>query len=381
MTSEGSVVHHQCPVVEPNAKLFNMQQVNAVPRMLKIKQEPFINVKQEIVESARVFAQPGVDFVPDSDAFCEFCDAYFINNVELKNHIVKYHSNDSENDEIPNNCEIMEIITLENAFINLAEEDNGGERHDDLQHSSDMIPLEQVLKVEHLTEYEQREQREQSRQTTLVLDEHCYSRLPEDTNAGIDLPLESTPNEFQYDNPAIQSITTFSEPIQSYQQTILDPELPSLYQCLECSQQFTCQTLLDEHIPTHRSIVSLSSSIESNQVNNHSSLRQRRLRSVKCKYCTKRFASNSALAKHHKTRCRHQSRRTAFRCRICRRLFAKVSRLRMHESNCAKANGKKAMQERVRKMECNKVGGRYACSLCDQTYGRRSNFVSEIYCN
>lgn len=356
---DANIVQTQCQVDEPNAQLESsfdcMQPPNFVPRMFKIKQEPFINVKQEIVESARSVANPGHDLIPDSDAFCEFCEAYFTNNLELKNHIVKYHSNDDGHQPVPNSCEIMEIITLGNAFINLAEEDNGAERLDaDLQHSSDMIPLEQVLKVEHLTEYEQREQREQIRQVSVVLDEHCYSRLQE-TGAPT---MESPDEQFRYGNPEIYTITSPADGDQSFQQA----ELSILYQCSDCCQQFACQNLLDEHIQIHTKSDGLDLEMESTDL---------------LKPAPKRFASSQALDGRLKSRrCRRQRSRRAFRCRLCRRLFGKLSRLRMHESHCVRSNGKKARQERVRNMECTKIGGRFVCSLCDRTYGRRSNFVS-----
>lgn len=372
-------------VDEPHSRLvgnFNAQQINTAPRIFKIKQEPFVNVKQEIVDSTRAVAQSaGIDFVPDSDAFCEFCDAYFINNVELKNHIVKYHSNDSESEPVQNNCEIMEIITLGNAFINLAEEDNnnGGERdgHHDLDHSSDMIPLEQVLKVEYLTEYEQREQREQNRQSSFVLDEHCYSRLPDAPQPPLDAVVaESAHNEhystldYMHDINDNALIGT-SEPIDSsqLQQTILDAESSTLYQCAECSQQYTDQTLLDDHIAAHQGanddlLTTLAI------IPRH---RHRQRAAVKCVRCHKRFASKLAMTSHLKARCV----RRVLRCRLCRRVFSKVSKMRLHESHCGKSTGRRAVQERVRRMECNQVGGRFACTLCDRTYTRRSNFVSE----
>lgn len=363
--AEGSIV--QSLEDEPTNS-YTKAYVNLAPRMIKIKQEPFINVKQEIVESARSnIARHGIDFVPESDAFCEFCDAYFTNNIELKNHILKYHSNDGEGEPFTNNCEIMEIITLGNAFINLAEEENGGDRHEDMQHSSDMIPLEQVLKVEHLNEYEQREQREQTRQMAFVLNEHCYSRFPIST-VPEQLALELPSNELQYDNSEIQSISTCVEPMQNYQKHNAESEQSIVYQCTDCSLQFTDQNLLDEHIVTHKPN-DLPVEIESTNS-------RHRLHSVRNIRCNKRFASNRSMASSRlRMRCRQRSKR-AFICTLCRHVFAKMARLLIHQQKCIKLNGKKALQERVRYMECKKINGRFACSLCDRTYTRRSNFVS-----
>ncbi len=112
---------------------FNECSKESTTKPILIKQEPIVNIKQEIFEFNKSTARNEDDYHPlngqdyytdaESDAYCEFCDVYFINNVELKNHIVDFHSDNPCNPrDRANNCEIMEIITLENAaFIDLDE--------------------------------------------------------------------------------------------------------------------------------------------------------------------------------------------------------------------------------------------------------------------
>lgn len=160
-----------------------------------IKQEP-INVKQEIMEitnkrsaiqseyissplnSFSVFAQNlpdairnmptstasfmsttlerGMQFTRGSghtNSFCGFCDRIFVNNFELESHACN-RGNRRKRDN-SNNCEIMEIITLNNSmsFIDLAEDE--------------YAPMNRAMKVEHLSEFERRER---------IESDHAYAK-------------------------------------------------------------------------------------------------------------------------------------------------------------------------------------------------------------
>lgn len=287
---------------------------NQLPKIVHIKQEPVLllaNVKQEFSDSNRTsvahlpikFAS-NMEFQPDADAFCETCDVYFINNLELKTHIINCHKSalvsspdltKTDPHDLPSqsnsNCEIMEIITLENAFINLAEEAEPDCALDDglTATAYDMIPLERVLKVEHFNDYEQREL-----QLTVIRREHNYNRRLEVSELPArslgDFKQEFKTNESTMEAAVVlQSLSTLmpansallaeqvsnaSDHTKHMNKPVDRPtQQPSVYQCDKCLLQYACLSTLNQHIEaTHRQF--------------------------KCSQCERRFSSRMQRLQH-----------------------------------------------------------------------------------
>lgn len=410
-----------------------------------IKQEPIFKVKQEIVDNNRNCAITE-DFnrypndhnhlFPENDAFCEFCDAYFINNLELKNHILKYHSDATH--EVPNNCEIMEIITLENAFIDLAENCIEGEDDNEPQHhtqqnqehetymqqynSGQYVPLDQVLKVEHFSDYEQREQ-------LFLLNtihmEHNYSNSCEDT----ELQTPATITVLKQEPIVLQSLQPLkifesSHINEQYAETVATKiSLSKLYDCTKCTAQFDSQTNLAAHQTELHYPHMKQCSICMVEFKNiyqylmhktkclgtryHSGSKKLAI-TLKCSDCLVAFASKLALNNHKRYICPNR-RGLSYHCRYCKVAFAKWISMRHHVKKCSrrfpdivhqeieissveeitkinqpniKVEEKKQRQKlRLKLLENGNLSiketenGRFACHLCSRTYSRRSNLV------
>lgn len=380
-----------------------------------IKQEPIVKVKQEVMDSFRTglvaqehatakAAVVPVDLFPENDAFCEFCDVYFINNVELKNHIVNFHTDDSR--EVPNNCEIMEIITLENAFVDLAGNcvddeydqqnmeqatEHSVEQHDKANY---YIPLEHVLKVEHLNDYEHREQ---LRLLNAIQNDHSYAQI---SSNGVFMPLNESGLK-QEPSSALQQLTDTSFKVFE-SSTRDDQRLDDVYKekksycqtsrkCSTCS--IKCKSVY--HLLVHKK--------------KHRKAEVRRsLQNRQCYDCKTTFTSKLALKNHKRLLCHV---RKSLTCSACQMNFRKLVLLRIHMKRCPKRNGSSdavlsideqplhpeevihleteteatpEAHQRFTKAITNELGistvrplqtGRYACDQCNRSYGRRSNLV------
>ncbi|XP_055838926.1 zinc finger protein 473 [Episyrphus balteatus] len=79
-------------------------------RQLKIKQEPVVNVKQEVAEHFDSFLSDELEEEQDCEQKFSFCDFPMLNTQD-----------------IINNCDIMEIINLDDPFIDIPDDENGNE--------------------------------------------------------------------------------------------------------------------------------------------------------------------------------------------------------------------------------------------------------------
>lgn len=375
-----------------------------------IKQEPIVKVKQEVLDSFRTglvaheqasakAAVVPVDLFPENDAFCEFCDVYFINNVELKNHIVYYHSDNSR--EVPNNCEIMEIITLENAFVDLADNcaDDEYDHHiidqaTDHSETNYYVPLEHVLKVEHLNDYEHREQLRLL--NAAIQNDHSYAQI---SSNGVFMPLNECGLK-QEPSTALQQLTDTSFKVFE-SSTSDDQRLDNVYDekksnskntraCSICSIKFKSVYHLLLHNKKHR----------------RPEVR-RSLKNRQCYDCRATFTSKLALKNHKRLLCHV---RKSLTCSVCQTSFHKLVLLRIHMKRCPKRHGSadgvmvldqqpfhseevihfeteatstinKVLQRFTKSITSEIVAvrplqnGRYACDQCNRSYGRRSNLV------
>lgn len=338
---------------------------------LFIKQEPVVNVKQEIVESNKNYATIaptititsnstnnqqliGNELPDESDRFCECCDAYFINNFELKSHIVNFHSDNPR--EVANNCEIMEIITLEDAFIDLDEnaENEHCMNHQEIIENS--VPIERQLKVEYdyydeanIQYHSQIEEPFELEIAEQLIDniyhDHCYNRLLNDFENADDgtknvLKEEQEPsgvtqivpyrndielNEHEQVPLAFETIPTIYD-ISDYRTdhsvTIL-PQIPLTPQgrvCELCS--FNCKSIYQYVAHKNRY-----------HKNGSAKIKKSNLKSLVCTDCSNVFHSKLSLNNHKRYICAVR-RGLSFKCKYCQIDFSKWIQMRAHTKLC-----------------------------------------------
>lgn len=337
-----------------------------------IKQEPIANIKQEIFEfnkSSRMdiidnnggcdvdglnksnvedpLNGSGQDYYTDaeSDAYCEFCDVYFINNVELKNHIVDFHTDHPCNPrERANNCEIMEIITLENAaFIDL---DNC------VEETATVPQLERVLKVEQQTDIDPHDMSIQ-----IISVEHNYAStlggVVEDGSIVRNLkqeeiigPVKLFTQTRQVEQSAVNGIESLIDPLRSAEQTlnelIVTEHLSE--KCTKCSHVFETQISLNEHMQTVHTpktkICPICTAhcqtvyhyfVHRSKYHNWSKPRRpKRKFHYKCHDCSKTFWSKFAFDNHNKYSCTS----LRFKCSICHLEFSSGMSMLIHKRIC-----------------------------------------------
>ncbi|XP_037040079.1 zinc finger protein 184-like [Bradysia coprophila] len=316
-----------------------------------IKQEPIANIKQEIFEFNKSTRNVD-DFFPqsssaqdyytdgESDAYCEFCDFFFINNVELKNHIVDCHSDNQCNPrERANNCEIMEIITLENAaFIDLDE--NCVEENTAPQ-------LQRVMKVEETPDVDRQDVLIQT-----ISAEHSYASMLTTISEGhtsivrnlkqeeMNVQVKSFIQPKQVEPPSVNEIepedgmsmepihyeTVETEPLKETScdklesETLLNGQtvhVPKTKICPICTAH--CRTIY--HYFMHRS-----------KYHNWSKKTRRPKRRLyfKCSDCSKMFLSKFAFDNHNRYSCSS----LRFKCSICHLEFSSGMSMLIHKRIC-----------------------------------------------
>lgn len=358
--------------VDENDDVYGECWKESTTKPIIIKQEPVANIKQEIFEfnkSSRAFEDHlplhgnGQDYYTDgeSDAYCEFCDVFFINNLELKNHIVSCHSENQCNPrDRANNCEIMEIITLENAaFIDLDLENCVEEATTTTATTTTTVPqLQRALKVEKQTETDQYD-----RVAQIISVEHNYARAipsvvtdgsivrnlkqeelngPTKTCVQIKQPNQSMENELDaMDEPFDSMEVAQNEQIETEQ---------SAEKCAKCSDIFDNPILLNEHMETvhapktkicpictaHCKTIS-HYFMHRNKYHNWSKRRRpKRKFHYKCRGCSKMFLSKFAFENHTRYTCAS----LRFECSICHLEFSSGTSMLIHKRICKILMGK-----------------------------------------
>lgn len=329
-----------------------------------IKQEPIANIKQEIFEFNKSTRSTAEEFLPfsagghddyadaGSDAYCEFCDIFFINNIELKNHIVDFHSDNPCNPrERANNCEIMEIITLENAaFIDLDEncvEETAIPSIPQLERRN--VKVEKTIDTDPYDVLMQTISIEHNYARTLnfidVIENGPIVRnlKQEEMKVQIKSMTLTKPFEQQAAEPATQSIdeTESMEPMQITE--VMETE-HVMEKCPKCCDVFENQTLLNEHLHTMHGpktkICPICTAhcrtvyhyfIHRSKYHNWSKPRRpKRKLHYKCGGCSKMFLSKSAFDNHNKYLCAS----LRFKCSICRLEFSSGMSMLIHKRIC-----------------------------------------------
>lgn len=343
-----------------------------------IKQEPVVNVKQEIIDSNRISSNLTddsnapllesqstdssnlLDALLENDAFCEKCDANFLNNVELKKHIVNFHSSDHRG--VSNNCEIMEIITLENGCIDLVIEEEEEENVE--SYETYVNQNSNSFKTELTTEQNQYNLK-------CISIEHNYSIQIPDSEINIESIGETNRNLFKQEENQIKLSAKMRNPIDLTETSIIEEtKAITILTCSQCNSQFDCQHKFDEHIAKQHSLGA--------EQENH----------FKCLKCLKIFDTEIALFKHKLIKC---CSGLIFKCRYCKARFRKWRNMRRHSLGCSKVYQtlkrlcrkpvKNTAMEQSRKKHIKSSRKSFerhlfSCDLCGRSYNRRCNLVS-----
>lgn len=356
---------------------------------LFIKQEP-INVKQEKVDNSNrrmctvqipatsptlcpnPFAEPKKikEIAPHdinlpktemNSTYCEECDRIFVNNFEFQSHVCTNGDQNADREQ-GNNCEIMEVITLNNpiSFIDLAEDENA--TNTELRKP----------KAEGLFEFEQRERLEF---------EHAYAKRDASTSCNlkqeiIDSYNDASQNGFDYNDQALENDENhgafYEEAAQTY------------FECSKCCQSFVSQELLDEHgnnaHPVNYKICSIcKAEFKSNYeylIHKNKVHKQR----FHCNRCKQKFYTQSAL-KFHERICTRESKDFCFSCRYCGKSQRNLTVMRNHLGICT---GKIAEQHVEPALKVSKnvlCGAEQKFEVSNGNFLTMKNFVSNMNSN
>lgn len=388
-------------------------------KAIVIKQEPFVNVKQEVIDFSRTGTTLRLqdNFLPNTDAYCEFCDAYFINNFELKNHIVNYHSSRCRENatKTANNCEIMEIITLDNIMMIDLVGKSANNRSDTIANDEEMIespssPIAMpcpatILKVETLNDLEQRENL-----SKFVLTEHSYfksSTINENSSILACKPVVKVlkqedgvqvhqQQQQQHQTVYAAQFTTtapiFDELLDAAFESIVEPKscidndiqpqinvieeiigaesdipLISPKICAICFQEFfdIYQYLVHKKI-YHSHIVAVVKKWNPKRF------------SAMCQDCSVQFHTKLAYTNHRNYMCPVR-RGITYQCPYCRLNFVQWLEMRQHSKKCCANNATQAVSQlKDIGVQCDSMPdnvSQYACEQCGRCYTRPSNLV------
>lgn len=381
---------------------------------LFIKQEP-INVKQEIfdssnkkpleainvmkpsivpltsmiAESAHDISDKRINVVEPTlihwprtyaNTFCRLCERFFINKAEMQAHTCTGSQqptadrcdaiNSTSNN---NNCEIMEIITLNNpvSFIDLAEDEYATVEQTAVCKKENVIdvPRERV-DIEHAYA---------KRSTITTASNNC--KLKQEIEISYD--CDSNEEEFVLDTASNNDSTTVT----------LTPYLASSAQenfnCSECGQEFTTNRLLVEHSNKMHSLRNRICPICSAEFKSTYEflLHKNKVHvsgGFRCQQCNRKFTTRIALRNHERHSCLIDSVDYYYSCRHCGKFMRNRFKMKEHLRICA-VNPKGRVEElsstnvnTTKKYSQIPSTESFNCFRCHRSFSKEINFVRKI---
>lgn len=358
------------------------------PSTIFIKQEP-INVKQEKVDNShrRPFTvqapmtSPSMCLNPYAESmkitgimqqevhapkteigstYCQLCDRIFGNNFEFRSH--KCTSAELMDRDQGNNCEIMEVITLNNpvSYIDLAEDEN----------ITGIEPMR--LKTESFSEIERKERLEF---------EHAYAKRATNTSCNlkqeiIDPNNDASENGYDY----ADQFTEHEEQQGFHQNSYFEGAHPTYYNCSKCNQSFVSQELLDEHSayshPLNPRVCSICSAEFKSSYDYLIHKSKVHLNRFQCKQCKQKFNTPSILRSHQRL-CTRESEDFYFSCRHCGKSIRNLGIMKKHLNNCIgkHTDSVEKMQHPVQKPTQDNVQQKFTCDICNRIFSRLKQFV------
>lgn len=341
-----------------------------------IKQEP-INVKQEIVDitSKRATIQPdimstafsvfsqstaspvtvplikrhGEPYRPiigtHTSSFCGFCDRIFVNNYELESHVcnTERHQRRDVSCTTNNNCEIMEIITLNNtvSYIDLAADDG-------------CQPMaNRAMKIEHPSDFECRDR---------IESDHAYAKRIEVYNPKLkqEINYDSTDSyesnievyepsqnsltvDLSNNNSGCESDTNDLNDLNDLNQFVLPKTMmvtvSELHSCTKCDIRFENALALQEHCRSMHALKNKVCSVCSTDFKSiHDYLvHKNKMHAVgyQCSQCRRSFAFKHALSNHKRFSCSPGTSDQFYSCKYCGKRFRNRMSMNDHCKMCS----------------------------------------------
>lgn len=388
-------------VFEPHANICSAPSNSA----LFIKQEP-INVKQEILDNSNKKPQETLrpSFVPSISAlsihpssasdqrhhqqsliqwprtcantFCQLCERFFINNAEMKSHECN-RSKAPNADRIEtlnvtsnnnNNCEIMEIITLNNpiSFIDLAE---------------DECAATAVCKKEIFIDGERRERVDiehayAKRSTIPITNTSNTCKLKQEIEMNYDF---ETNDDIFFDAAANNDNTNIPDSSQIITDVTSAPQ--DIFVCSKCGQKFNTIHLLIGHANQMHSLKNRICVICSSEFKSTYEylLHKNKVHASghRCQQCKRKFNTRLALKNHERHSCLIDSMDYYYLCRYCNQFMRNRMKMKEHLRICER-NPKKMEKELVssnRTFNDNVMNLPYNCPRCHRSFRKKINFV------
>lgn len=339
-----------------------------------IKQEP-INVKQEKIDNSIRKSQGSqsaynsldtaedldISHIKFSSTHCERCNRIFLSHFELSNHECLDEVSSSEK-EPTNNCEIMEIITLNKpvSFIDLAEDELNIVEIKKLK-TENILEIDRHVEVEHAY----------AKKTVHLLKEEIIDIG--NSEQGLSNVYTLDPSSDNCENNSIET-------------TVIDTSL-STYKCNQCQKTFTSQEFLDDHLTNMHSFKTKTCPICTLQFNSIYEYLRHKTKSHRttCLRCKKKFSSNWILRNHEKM-CKREINDFIFSCKHCNTQINSFMEMRRHVKLCnrkakiVKKSNNLSNQRTANIRECLNPyvteSGKYTCTFCYRIFTRLKNFVS-----
>lgn len=339
-----------------------------------------IDSKKQINVVQQEIRLPNADI--DMTTYCRLCDRIFGSNFEFKMHNCCAHSfnNDSQepqNSNANNNCEIMEIITLNNpvSFIDLAEDDNNAANCEINQ-----------LKMENNVDAERRERVER---------DHAYAKRMTSTPCQMKQEIvEGNYSDLEFSFAESEAHSTVLEN-EDQNTCSLDASISQISQpigntevaCPKCNQMFASQQLIEEHTQSMHTLKNKICSICSAEFKSVYDflLHKNKMHSVQCKQCKQKFSTSLALKKHER-QCTSESTDFCYSCRHCGKRIKNLIKMKEHLRICT---------EKPNPSEGNSLSNvsfqndatvnkrmslqKFICDICYRTFSRLKYFVRTQY--
>lgn len=298
---------------------------------LFIKQEPII-IKQEIIDSTstrrgpvdlynRNLSSGKMQFNEETrdNAFCQHCDRIFVSNAELSLHACKGLQNNHviTNAHNNNNCEIMEIITLNKpiSFIDLASDE---------QNTNEKL----VCKKEINSDMDRRE---------FVQIEHAYAK-------NVTIPLQyhlkqemDTTNDSE--ELGEQRVSFYNGITENYEE-----ETNETFRCLKCNRNFNSKSVLKDHMKKLHSFKVKSCSICSTEFKSVYDflLHKNKFHGSKyqCNKCKRKFSTHFILKNHERFSCLVDNE-FYYTCKHCNKRIYNRIEIKEHTRKCNKQKKEK----------------------------------------
>lgn len=260
----------------------------------------------------------------NNSTYCSACDRIFGNCFEYRTHkCTKAEPLSAVDRELGTNCEIMEVITINNpvSFIDLAEDENATTMES------------RAMKTENVSEQIRKERLEF---------EHAYAKRA--TNYSLKQEIIESNNDCDesgydgMDQMNENDLHPFYSNANSYAEDDVTNQM--YFECPNCNQSFVSQELLDEHsaqmhyCPLKMKICPICNAEFKSSIEYLIHKNKIHAQRYQCRQCKRKFGTATILRSHERL-CTRESKDFCFSCRHCGKNFRTLAIMRKHLSICA----------------------------------------------